>query len=121
MNYALYIVTCSLIIFDIITGMLKAVKNHNLDSTILRQGLYHKLAEILAMICPGLLYYGAQYADINIPFPLPEAVCGYIAIMEVLSAIENICEVNPQLFGFFQPYLKKLKQKGESVENGKGY
>lgn len=109
MNYWIIVLALSLILFDIVTGLLKAIKNHNLDSTRLREGLYHKLAECLALVCPGLLYYGALYAHIEIPFPMIEAVGGYICVMEVLSAIENICEVNPDLFKMFQPYLKKLK------------
>ena len=118
MNYWIIVLALSLILFDIVTGLLKAIKNHNLDSTRLREGLYHKLAECLALVCPGLLYYGALYAHIDIPFPMIEAVGGYICIMEVLSAIENLCEVNPDLFKMFQPYLKKLKgltteEKGE--------
>ena len=117
MNYWIMILALSLILFDIVTGLLKAIKNKNLDSTRLREGLYHKLAECLALVCPGLLYYGAIYAGIEIPFPMIEVVASYICVMEVISAIENLCEVNPDLFKLFQPYLKKLKG---ADDDGKG-
>lgn len=116
MNYAIYVLAIILILFDVITGLLKAIKNHDLDSTILREGLYHKLAEILAMLCPAILYYGAKYTNIDIPFPLPEFVCTYISVMEIVSSIENLCEVNPDLFKLFQPFLKKLKDRGDTDE-----
>lgn len=116
MNYAIYILAVILILFDVITGLLKAIKNHNLDSTILREGLYHKLAEVLAMICPIILYYGSQYTNVDIPFPFSEIVCTYISIMEIVSSVENLCEVNPDLFKLFQPFLRKLKDRDDINE-----
>ena len=110
-----YLVVFGFILFDIITGIIKALANEGLNSTILRKGLFHKLSEILSVTGAGLAEYGIQYLKLDIAIPLSTSVCGYICVMELISIIENICEVNPGLAKFFRPYLNKLKDE-ESEE-----
>ena len=96
---------------------IKAIYNKKLDSTILRKGLFHKLAELLALIACGGIDYGVNF--VNLPFDLPilPSVAIYICIMEIISCFENLCEVNPALNNFFAPYLQKLKNETEDKEN----
>lgn len=108
------IVTLVFIIFDILTGFLKAAANHNIDSTALRKGLLHKLSEVVAVVFAFLCEYAVNYISIGVNIPFVVAVCTYIVIMEITSIIENICEANPDMMKFFQKYLSKLK---EGVEN----
>ena len=42
----IYIVTLCFILFDSVTGIIKALYNKKLNSTALRKGLFHKLAEV---------------------------------------------------------------------------
>lgn len=109
------IVTLVFILFDILTGFLKAAANHNIDSTVLRKGLLHKLSEVVAIVFAFLCEYAVQYIHLGVEIPLVIAVCGYIIIMEIISVLENIVEVNPELGKFFSKYLSKLK---EVQENG---
>jgi len=109
------IVTLVFILFDILTGFLKAAANHNIDSTALRKGLLHKLSEVMAIVFAFLCEYAVQYIHLGVEIPLVIAVCGYIIIMETISVLENIVEVNPELGKFFSKYLSKLK---EVQENG---
>lgn len=114
----IYIVTLCFILFDIVTGIIKALYNKKLNSTALRKGLFHKLAEVIAVFGTGLLEYGAQYVNIGIDIPLLAVVSAYICIMELISCMENLAEVNPVLGKLFKPYLEKLKQKeGEEYGN----
>ena len=110
---AAYICTGSFILFDIITGLLKAWHNKNIDSTILRQGLFNKLAEIVAVAFAAFLQYGGQYIHMGIELPVVAVVSSYICLMEFISVIENLCEVNPHLAKVFEKYLKKAKEKEE--------
>lgn len=123
-----YVVVVGFIIFDIITGIIKALAIEGLNSTILRMGLFHKLSEILSACGAGLAEYGAHYVNIGFDIPISTGVCAYICLMESISIIENICEINPGMAKFFKPVLNKLKteqnatipelpEKGES--NGK--
>lgn len=106
-----YIIVGCFILCDIITGVIKALYKGGLNSTILRVGLFHKISEIIAVVGSGLLEYGLYYLDFDIGFPVFKAIAGYISIMELISILENLCEVNPALAKLFKPYLEKLKQK----------
>ena len=107
------VAVCTFILFDIITGLIKALYLNGLNSTYLRKGLFHKLSEIIAVIGAFLLEYGIQYIQLGIDVPLLKATTAYICLMELISILENLAEVNPTLGRFFKPYLEKLKNKGE--------
>lgn len=115
MNYQIFIIVGSFIIFDIITGFIKALYKNKINSTIIRQGLYHKLTELLAMIFSAGVEYSANYINIGVQLPVLIVVSAYIIIMEIISIIENLCEVNPTLAKLFKPYLDKLKKWGDTM------
>lgn len=108
-----YIVGGCFIIFDIITGIIRAIYKGNLNSTKLRKGLFHKLSEVLAIAGAGLLEYGIQYINLGVDVPILSAVVSYICVMELVSILENLAAVNPSLGKLFKPYLEKLKNKEE--------
>lgn len=112
-----YIIVSILILFDIITGITKAIYKEGLNSTILRKGLFHKLSEIFAVFAAWLFEYGLAFVHINLDIPLVEAVTIYISIMECISILENICSLNPKLEKLFIPILEKLKAKEKSNES----
>lgn len=112
----LYIVPFVLICFDFLTGFIKAIYNKKLDSTILRKGLFHKLAELLALIGCGGVDYGINFIDLPFDLPILPSVAIYICVMEIISCFENLCEVNPALNDFFAPYLQKLKNAEKENE-----
>ena len=104
------------IVFDIITGIIKALYQGGIDSTKLRMGLYHKLSEVITVIGCGLLEYGTNYIDLGFNVPVLKVTSVYICIMELISIIENICEVNEPLRKLFMPYLSKLRELNEKGE-----
>ena len=79
----------------------------------MRKGLFHKLAEVIAIFGSGLLAYGSHYVNIGVNIPLLGVVSDYICVMESISCMENLAEVNPVLGKLFKPYLEKLKTKDE--------
>lgn len=102
-------VTLGFIIFDIITGVVKALYSEGLNSTILRQGLFHKLSEIMAVGGAWLLEYALDYINLGVDLPMLNIVAVYICVMELVSVIENLCFINPAMNKLFAPYLEKLK------------
>lgn len=74
------------------------------------------------MIGAYALPFGLQYLDVDFAFPLVAVVSTYICLMELISAIENLGEVNPIIKKLFAPYLEKLKSKSEDMvdKNKKG-
>ena len=106
-----YITVGAFILFDLITGIIKALYNEGLNSTYLRKGLYHKLSEVIVVVGSGLLEYGIQYVELGFDIPVLKVVAIYICSMELVSVLENLAEVNPSLAKLFRPYLEKLKEE----------
>ena len=109
------VVSACFIVFDVVTGFIKALAQKNVDSTILRKGLFHKLSEIAAIAFSMGCEYALQFINIGFNLPMVIAVCSYIILMESISILENIISLNPRLGKFLQKYLKKLK--GAQDEN----
>lgn len=112
------IVSFCFIGFDIVTGLLKAIYKGKVNSTVLREGLFHKISELLVVLGSGALEYGTAYINLGIDLPLIEAVTVYICLIELASIIENLCELNPKLAKLFKPYLEKI-QKMDDEKGGK--
>lgn len=104
-----FVVALGFIAFDVLTGLIKAFKEKGYNSTIMREGGYHKSMEIIAVVGAYLLEYAIKYVDLGINVPCVNVVVAYICIMEFISILENMCAVNPELCSLFKPYLEKLK------------
>lgn len=84
---------------DIITGIIQAVINKNLDSQKMREGLLRKLGLILIIILGFIIRYA-----FNIPI-ISKAIVIYILLMESLSILENLKKAGID-FGKFGELLK---------------
>ena len=113
----IYLIVLGFILFDVLTGFIKGLTKEGINSTALRQGLYHKLSEVLAVAGSAGLSYAIKYLDLGFEVPLLQGVSVYICVMELISIIENLCTINPQLTRFFKPYLQKLKGD-DNIEKG---
>lgn len=103
------IIVLGFIVFDVVTGLIKAGYNGDYNSAIMRQGGFHKSMEVMAMAVAYFVEYAVVYINIGVNVPAVPAVTVYICIMELISILENICAVNPQMCALFKPYLDKLK------------
>lgn len=103
------IIVLGFIVFDVVTGLIKAGYNGDYNSAIMRQGGFHKSMEVMAMAVAYFVEHAIVYINIGVDVPAVPAVTVYICIMELISILENICAVNPQMCALFKPYLDKLK------------
>lgn len=110
------IIVLGFIVFDVVTGLIKAGYNGNYNSAIMRQGGFHKSMEVMAMAVAYFVEYAIVYINIGVDVPAVPAVTVYICIMELISILENICAVNPQMCALFKPYLDKLKGGNDASE-----
>lgn len=83
--------------FDFLTGIIKAIKNKNVSSIIMREGLLHKCAFVLVIILAIMCEAAMTHLDLGITVPLIAPVCVYIILTEIASILENIAEINPEL------------------------
>ena len=93
----IYAITCAFIVLDFATGLIKAVATDKFKSSMMRQGLFHKVGEILCVALGILIQYAEGYWDLGINLPVAAAICTYIVLMEIGSAVENIGAINPDL------------------------
>lgn len=87
-----------MMVFDIITGFMAAWKNKDIQSTKMREGLFHKGTLILLIILAWLCELSAMHVpDLGITIPLVIPACVIIFAMELVSITENAAEINPEL------------------------
>lgn len=109
------IVACLvMMVFDIITGFMAAWKNKDIQSTKMREGLFHKSTLILLIILAWLCELFVMHVpDLGITVPLVIPTCIIIFAMELVSITENVAEINPELKG---SKLLKLFSVSNDVE-----
>lgn len=95
-----------LIIMDIVCGTVAAMRNRELCSSIAREGMYNKIGEamfLLIGIIANEILAMPPFDGLGISPGIAYLVAAYIAWMELVSILENICKINPEL-----PFAKIL-------------
>lgn len=103
------------ILFDFATGIAKAAYSKQVSSTVMREGLYHKFAEILVIVLAGAIDVACEHLELGFDTPILAVTCGYIVLMEIASILENIGAMNPDLAN--SPVFSIFKKEGKV--NGK--
>lgn len=116
MNYLIMIlIIIGLAAVDFLTGWMKAYIKNDVSSSKMRKGGVNKLCEIVVMctacgldIGIGFLgdYYQTQELAGITGAIAAVAVFGYIAVMELVSILENYAEINPDA-----AWVEKLIQR----------
>jgi phage-related holin len=116
-----FIITFGFICLDFITGIVKGFATHTFKSSIMREGLYHKIGSIMIIALGVLVDYAQGYLDIGVTVPVAGAVCAYICLMEIGSGVENICKINPEILPEkITSLFVGLKSSGESNVKSNG-
>lgn len=107
----IYLVTLGFIVMDMLTGIVKAIKERNFCSSIMREGLFHKFGSIMCVAFATLVDYAQLFIDVVIVNnqPVTTLACSYIVVMEIGSIIENVCAINPEIApDWLKSVFKKL-------------
>ena len=95
-----FAIVCAFVLLDVVSGLAAAIKNKELSSSVMHEGLYNKLGEILllvvAMFVASILGV-YPFTELGIPPEVMYLVALYITLMELISILENICKLNPSL------------------------
>ena len=113
----LILVVLVFILADVIVGVIKAAYKTGFKSAKMREGLYHKLGEILAVIFGVLCELAFPIVGIDIKIPIVSSICIYLVIMETGSIVENLAIISPNI----QKILSKVfgaykEEKDEEVD-----
>lgn len=114
-----FVMTGAFIAFDMVTGLVKALMKKEFNSSIMREGLFHKSGSLLCVLLGVMVDYAQSFLDLGVTIPVAVAICTYIVLMEIGSIIENVCEINPEIMpeklrGLF---TKLSKDNDNGVEN----
>lgn len=88
------IIAISLMVMDILSGLLMSLVSRTFTSSKMRMGLYHKIGEILVIMLSGIMEYAALYVEISVNIPVLSATLSYIIAMEAGSILENVKRMN---------------------------
>ena len=104
-----FVVLVFFIALDVATGIAKAFATTGFDSSIMRQGFFHKLGEIFAVALSMLADIGLPDIGVPLDVQLSGLCCAYLVLMEIGSIIENIGAINPDLVGPLNKIFAKLR------------
>lgn len=108
-----YLITALFVVLDMVTGLVKAFKEKNYTSSIMREGLFHKCGSALCVVFGVLVDYAQTFIDLGQDIPIAIPICGYIILMEIGSIIENVCTINPDIMpDKLKAYFSKLSGGG---------
>lgn len=86
------------IILDFVTGIIKTALKSELSSTKMREGLMHKLSFILALLLGWLCEWATPILGLPDVFGAVYMAVGvYITCTEIVSILENLGDINPEL------------------------
>lgn len=114
-NWALVVIACVFMVLDLVSGFCAAVKNHEVQSTKMKQGLWHKCGFMLAIVFGCMCEYAMNYVDLGFTIPVQVAVCTFIICIEIMSIIENLGKLSPELAG--SEFLKIFKSDKIPIED----
>lgn len=96
-DWASVLCTLGFILCDLVSGFLKAARAHNISSSAMRDGLWHKCGFIFCIVVAMLCEFSMQHLDLGFTAPIVTPVCVFICLTELISVFENICEISPEL------------------------
>lgn len=96
-QWSLICVACCFMVLDIVTGFTQAVINKCVSSTIMKLGLWHKCGFLLAIIFGCLCDWAMTFVDLGFTLPIQQAVCLFIILTEIVSNLENLGKISPEL------------------------
>lgn len=80
---------------DIITGITTAVKNKDIQSSKLRDGLFKKVGFILCYFVAWLIDTEGSLIGFQLGTTILPIIILYVCTTELVSILENICKINP--------------------------
>jgi toxin secretion/phage lysis holin len=82
---------------DLITGIISAIKNKEIKSAKLRDGLFKKVGFLLCYFVAWLVDTYGNYIGFNFGVAILPIIILYVCTTELVSIIENICKINTDL------------------------
>ena len=82
---------------DIVSGIVSGVKNKDIQSSKLRDGLFKKVGFIFCYLLAWIVDTYGTMIGFQISVKILPIIILYVCTTELVSIIENICKINPDL------------------------
>ncbi len=82
---------------DLLTGIITAIKNKNIKSSKLRDGLFKKVGFLICYFLSLMVDTEGSLIGFQIATPILPIVILYACTTELVSILENISKINPEL------------------------
>lgn len=83
---------------DLITGIVGAIRDgEQIKSSKLRDGLFKKVGFIFCYMLGIVINYAETFLTLPYGVDLVPVICTYAIVTEVVSIIENISKINPDI------------------------
>ena len=115
-NSTLVLVALGLTLLDFVLGFSGAVVRREVSSKVLREGIGHKLASVAFLVVAALLDVAIGTGQILGVEPVMVVACVYIILMELISCLENIRKMNPDLDD--NPLEQVAEKIGQHMRDG---
>lgn len=112
------------IVFDFVTGLIKASIKEEVSSEIGKKGFFKKMALLICLFFGFFLDFVIPYMcatiSIKIPFETPFGliICFYIVLNESISICENLYACNPGIMPTW--IVRILRSAKEQIDNKDG-
>lgn len=84
-------------LIDLITGIISAIKNKEVKSSKLRDGVFKKVGFLICYFLAFLIDYYGGIVGFNLGFNVLPVLITYTCTTEAVSIIENVHKINPDL------------------------
>ena len=102
---------------DLLTGIISAIRLKDLKSSRLRDGLFKKVAFILCYFLAWLVDEYGHTVGFSIGVPVLPVLVLYVVTTELVSIVENITKINPDLLSSKLLEMFHVKHDREEGEN----
>ena len=125
MNHDFQIIFVPLVLcmVDVVSGYIGAMRTGTVNSTVMRDGLWNKMAEVLAIVVGKAVeicisVFGADFIGTELSVPVCTAVCAYLSLYELTSIVENIGKINPNIGKWLIEHIGIEPYKVNQSDNG---
>lgn len=96
-NERMIIAVLVFVALDFLTGLLQSIKNGTFRSCVMREGIWHKVGELMVIVLGLACEFFLPWMGMEIKAPIVKALCIYLYIMELGSIVENMGKMVPAL------------------------
>ena len=82
---------------DLVTGLVSAIKNKDIQSSKLRDGLFKKVGFILCYFVAWLVDTKGHVVGFQLGVTILPSIILYVCTTELVSVLENISKINPDI------------------------